>query len=278
MTNAHVGALAAIVAVVAVAMLPLGLRWHVPPVGHPDRVALADAGWQYGLGRWECLRLLVILVGVVIGGAFWIAPAGAALGVAPSIVVRMRAQAARDRARASIAQLLISTHALLRSGVGLPEALRRATAGCDDRLARRPFELALQRFDLGDSLDDAIREAAVASPDPRSASTFQTLALGVTERLPIERAAALLESMAERAIHDERLDAEVRARSAGVRVQTYLLAAIVPALAMYLVATMPSLGETLGSPLGRTVLIPVAGALELAGIFVSRRIVRTVSR
>jgi hypothetical protein len=47
---------------------------------------------------------------------------------------------------------------------------------------------------------------------------------------------------------------------------------------LYLVATMPGLGATLGTTLGRTVLIPVAALLEIAGIVVSRRIVRGVSR
>jgi Flp pilus assembly protein TadB len=71
---------------------------------------------------------------------------------------------------------------------------------------------------------------------------------------------------------------DVRARTAGVRVQSYLLAAIVPALALYLVATMPGLGATLATTLGRTVLIPVAAALEVAGIVLNRRVVRGISR
>src|SRR5438477_278601 len=83
---------------------------------------------------------------------------------------------------------------------------------------------------------------------------------------PAGRAAALLEAIVARAVHDERLDADVRARTAGVRLQSYLLAVIVPALAAYLVATMPGLGATLATPLGRTVLVPLATALEVAGI------------
>ena len=190
---------------------------------------------------------------------------------------RPRAGGPRSRAGA-LAQLLLDAHAALRSGIALPEALRRAAAGCPDRLARRPLETALQRFDLGDALDQAIREAVAGSTDRRLAATFHTLALGISERLPIERAAALLGAMAERAVHDERVDADIRARTAGVRVQSYLLAAIVPALSAYLVATMPGLGATLATPLGRTVLIPVAAVLEVAGIVVNRRVVRGVAR
>lgn len=279
MTGPLVGALAAGAAVLALGMLPLVGSW-IPKLGrHPDEAALAEAGWRLGIPRWECLRVFVAIAGVALAHGLAIFPlAGLALGLVPSVAVRIRAQAARDRARASVAQMLLNAHAMLRSGIALPEALRRAAAGCEDRLARRPFEVAIERFDLGDALDDAIRGAVATSADRRLVATFHTLALGVTERLPIERAASLLEAMAERAVHDERVDAEVRARTAGVRLQSHLLAVIVPALALYLVATMPGLGATLSTTLGRTVLVPLAGVLEIAGIVVSRRIVRGISR
>jgi len=274
-----VGALAAGAAVLAVGVVPLLGRWS-PRLGrHPDRDALADVDWTHGLARWECLRWTVVIVAIGIADALSVTPLWAvAAGLVPSFAARVRAQAARDRARSTLAHLLLDAQAALRSGIALPDALRRAAAGCPDRLARRPLETALQGFDLGDALDHALREAVAGSTDRRLSATFHTLALGVSERLPIERAAALLGAMAERAVHDERLDADVRARTAGVRVQSYLLAAIVPALSAYLVATMPGLGTTLATPLGRTVLIPVAAVLEVAGIVVNRRVVRGVSR
>jgi Flp pilus assembly protein TadB len=278
-STTFVGALAIGAAVLAIGALPLLGRWTPDLRRHPDRDALADAGWTSGLARWECLRWAAVIVGIAIAHALSITPLSAlALGIVPSIAARVRAHAARDRARSALAQLLLDAHAALRSGIALPEALRRAAAGCPDRLARRPLETALQRFDLGDALDHAIREAVAGSTDRRLAATFHTLALGISERLPIERAAGLLGAMAERAVHDERLDADVRARTAGVRVQSYLLSAIVPALSAYLVATMPGLGATLATPLGRTVLIPVAAVLELTGIVVNRRVIRGVSR
>jgi Flp pilus assembly protein TadB len=278
-TPSVVGALAATAAVLALGMLPVVGSWAPRPGGHPDADALADAGWRHGLGRWESVRLTVVVVGVGLAHAAGIIPlAGVALALAPSIAVRVRARIARDRARASVAHLLVTAHALLRSGIALPEALRRAAAACEDPIARRPFDIAIGRFDLGAALDDAMRSAVVSSTDRRLVETFHTLALGVTERLPIERAASLLEAMAERAVHDERLEEEIRAKTAGLRVETYLLAGIVPAIALYLVATMPGLGATLSTTLGRTVLIPVAIILEATGVLVSRRVVRGVAR
>jgi Flp pilus assembly protein TadB len=246
---------------------------------HPDTAALTDSGWHVDIARYECVRVVLVVSAAGLAQLAGITPlVGIALAPAPSIAVRVRAQSARDRARSSTTGILQTAHAMLRSGVALPEALRRAASGCGDAVARRPFERAIEQFDLGDPLDVAIRAAVVSSPDRRLVATFHTLALGVSERLPIERAASLLEAMAERAVHDDRLDAEVRARSAGVRLQSYLLAAIVPALAVYLVATMPGLGATLATALGRTVLLPAAALFEVAGIVIGRRIVRGASR
>jgi len=278
LTAGVIGALAAAGAAVALALLPLAGHWRMPTIAHPDRSALDDAGWPHGLWRWEALRASVMLAGLAVAAAFGLFPViGLMLGSVPSVIARLRAQVARDRARDAFAELLLGAHALLRSGIALPETLRRAAAGCDDRLARRPFEVALARFDLGEPLDAGIRAAAAASPHPRTGAALQTLALGVTERLPIERAASLVEAVAQRAIHERRLDAEVRARASGIRTQSYLLAAVVPCLAAYLALTMPGLGATLASPLGRTVLVPLAAALEIAGIVLGRRIVRQVT-
>jgi len=272
------GALALAAAILALALAALGAPSVRRIDRHPDRAALADAGWRFGLAWWEAGRVTSVALGAGLASLVGVPPIlGFVVGLGPSVAVRIRAQGARDRARASVTELLLAAHGMLRSGVALPEALRRASVGCEDVLARRPFALALQRFDLGEPLDAAIRDAAANAPDPRTALLLHTLALGVTERLPIERAASLLEALAERAIFEERLAAEVRARAAGVRTQSYALAAVVPCLALYLVATMPGLGATLATPIGRGVLIPLAIVLEVAGVVAARRVVRGVS-
>lgn len=272
------GGLSVAAAIFAVGLLPLAQRWRPPPLAHPDRSALRDAGWKVSLRRWEALRVAAVVIGCVIGSTAGMPVAGGAiLGLVPSAAARARAGTARDRARRSLAPLLTATHAGLRSGLALPEALRRAVAGCADAIARRPFDEALARFDLGDPLDVALGVGATRSADPRVSDAMQTLALGISERMPIDRAASLLNAVAELVRHDEGIEIEVRARSAGIRVQLYLLAAVVPILALYLLATMPGLAETLGGTLGRTVLVPGAAVLEISGILVSRRILRTVS-
>lgn len=278
MSSGVIGGVAVAAMILALASLPFARHWSLPVVTHPDSSALREAGWDITLRTWETARAGLIVAGVVTFAAVGPPPAfGVLLGIAPSLVARARAGAARERARHALPALLVATHAGLRSGVALPEALRRAVTACTDPIAREPFEAALARFDVGDPLDVALTAGAHRARDPRSADAMRTLALGVAERMPVDRSASLLGAVAELAQHDEALLEEVRARSAGVRVQMYLLAAVVPLLAAYLVVTMPGLGATLGSGVGRTILVPVATVLEIAGIVASRRIVRSVA-
>ena len=46
----------------------------------------------------------------------------------------------------------------------------------------------------------------------------------------------------------------------------WIMAAVVPLLGLYLVATVPLVADVLTSELGRKLLIPAAAALELTGL------------
>lgn len=281
MTSALVGALAATTMLVAVV---LGLTMpdlHRPHLraAHPDAAALRDAGWVHGLRRWEMLRAASTAAALLLTFALGL-PALIAIGVAvaPSLWIRLRAEAARDRARRAFGRIVASIEAALRSGLSLPEALRRAAEAAADPLASRPFAEALRAFDLGTSLDDALTVAASTCRDDRARVAIGSLAVGIAERLPRERLADLIAVIADRVAFEERLDDEVRARASGARQQQRLLAAVVPALAVYLSFTMPTLSATLASDLGRFVLIPGAAVLELTGIFLGRRVIRAARR
>jgi Flp pilus assembly protein TadB len=203
----------------------------------------------------------------------------AASALAPSLVVRSRAAGLRWRARLATTHLLRATEAALRSGASFPEALRRACgAATEDRLGRRPFVDALRAFDLGAPLDQALRASAHRATDPRSRMALETLAMGISSRLPHDRAGILVAAVADRLAFEERLDEEIRARTAGLRSQVVLLALVVPAIAAYLAFTVPSLAATLGQPIGRFVLIPAALALEVIGVIASRRAIEGARR
>jgi Flp pilus assembly protein TadB len=282
MSFAAAGALAAALAVSCAVLAPFSRR--VSPVihlGHPDRRELDDANWRRPIWQWESLRAGCILASAMLSFATPVPLVGAlaAGALAPSLLVRSRAGATRWQARLATTHLLRATEAALRSGASLPEALRRACgAATEDRLARRPFVDALRAFDLGAPLDQALRAAAQRAPDPRSRIALETLAMGIAWRLPYDRAGILVAAVADRLAFEERLDEEIRARTAGLRSQVILLALVVPAIAAYLALTVPSLAATLGQPIGRFVLIPAAAALEVIGLIASRRAVEGARR
>jgi Flp pilus assembly protein TadB len=250
-------------------------------VRHPDRRALDDANWRRPLWQWESLRAGCVLAcaTVALATRLPLVVIVAAAAVAPSLVVRSRAGAVRWRARRATTHLLRATEAALRSGASLPEALRHACgAATGDRLAERPFVDALRAFDLGAPLDQALRKSAQSATDARERIALETLAMGIASRLPHDRAGILVASVADRLAFEERLDEEIRARTAGLRSQVVLLALVVPAIAVYLAFTVPSLAATLGQPIGRFVLIPAALALEMLGVVASRRAIEGAHR
>lgn len=281
MTAAELGATAAGLSALCLALIPLsagGLGWRTP--AHPERYVLRQAGWRWPLGAWELLRWAIAVAAAVVASLAGQPTAPVALIAlgAPSVAARWRAESARDRAARATTRLVQQTLAGVRSGLALPTALRRATGACDDRIARAPFDAALDAFRLGAPLDAALCEAAAGVGDRRATMALDTFALAVAERLPSERVAALVGSLSDRLAFEGALEAEVRARAGGARSQVRVLAAVVPAMAVYLALTTPTLGSTLAGPLGRTVLVPTAFVLEVAGIVLSRRFVRDVLR
>ena len=277
-----VGAIAAALAVTCAVLAPFArVESATVRVGHPDRRALDDANWRRPIWHWELLRASCILGGVLLSLATPLPPVllVAAAGLAPSLFIRSRAGAVRARARLATTHLLRATEAGLRSGASLPEALRRACGSASENpLARRPFVDALRAFDLGAPLETALRASADGARDRRSRLALETLAMGIASRLPYDRAGILVAAVADRLAFEERLDEEIRARTAGLRSQVLLLALVVPALAAYLAFTVPSLAATFGQPIGRFVLIPAALSLEVVGLIASRRAIEGAHR
>lgn len=275
MSPAFVGALALAVAVggsiLSFAVRPGSMR---PLPRHPDGVELLDAGVVWTVFRWEAIRTGLVMLAVIAAVAFDLPLAiaiPAALG--QSVWIRIRASAARERARRAMTRLVSGTEAALRSGATLPEALRREATASREPLARDAVNGAIRAFDLGASLDSGLRSAASSLRDRRMALVLETIGLAAEERLASARAADLLAGLADRLAFEERLEDEVRARARGARQQQKLLALLVPAIAIVLIGSMPALATALDSTLGRFVLIPGAIALEVIGVVLARRIV-----
>lgn len=238
---------------------------------HPERSILREAGWTRSMLAWECVRVAMVICGLAFAGTVGATPLGLIGAVVPSIVARTIAARRRDeRARQTVA-LLQMTVAGLRSGAGLTEALRlAATSGPEVDFG--PFAAALRSFDLGAPLDAALRDARGRQHDHRLIVGLDALSLCVAEQLPASRCVTLIASTIDRLLFEQRTADDVRARTSGLRAQIVLLAAMVPGLALYLALTVPGMAETLATPLGRFVLLPLAATLEVVGIFASRRV------
>ena len=264
---------------VGIGVASLALSFIAPAVParaarHPEAAMLAQVAPSLTPLRWELLRAAFVAVGcAALTPVVGLAP-GAALGaLAPTLVLRSRYAAARARAAARSLEVLQATHAALRSGLPLASALRLALDGADP-MVRAPFDRALRAFELNAGLESALADAREEAGDQRVRVALEALALVAAERLPATRAAAVIGGVAERLAYEQRLVEEVRARTSGVRAQIFLLALLVPAIAVYLAVTMPGLAATLGSPLGSRVLVPAAAAFEIAGIIASHRMSR----
>jgi Flp pilus assembly protein TadB len=222
---------------------------------------------------------VAIAVAVAAFGLGLIGPPTVHAGRAPRVpgleALRRRRdeRAAGDRALAT----LRATQAALRAGLPLPIALRHALDGASGP-GLGTYQAVLRSFELNAPLHATVQEIARSLSDRRARLALDALALLSGEQIHSARAAAVLGSVADRIAFDVRLRDEVAASTSGLRVQILLLAALVPGMALYLVATLPAVGATLASPIGSSLLIPAAAALEVAGIVASRAIVRSVSR
>ena len=266
------GAIATALAVTCLLLIPLGSsRVWEPSMTHPERSVLREAGWTRSLLTWECVRVAAIICGLTVASAVGATPLGLIGAVVPSIVARTLAARRRDeRARQTIA-LLQMTLAGLRSGAGLTEALRLASASGPE-VDFGPFAAALRSFDLGAPLDAALRDARGRTRDHRLIVGLDALSLCIAEQLPASRCVTLIASTIDRLLFEQRIVEDVRARTSGLRLQIVLLAALVPGLALYLALTVPGMAETLATPLGRFVLLPLAAILEVIGILASGRV------
>jgi Flp pilus assembly protein TadB len=277
MSLVHAGAMATMLAVACVVLVPFGsARVFGSPVAHPERSLLSEAGWTRSLLAWEGLRLVVTICGLGLAHSVGALPVGIVAAMAPSIALRTVATGRRDERARRTVTVLQMTLAGLRSGTSLPEALRLAVSS-EPEPAPGPFAGALRAFDLGAPLDVALREARAGARDDRVRLGLDALSLCVAARLPASRCSTLIASAVDRLLFQQRISDDVRARTSGLRAQVVLLAALVPGLALYLAVTVPGLAETFATPLGRFVLLPLAAILETVGIVASRHVVSDLS-
>jgi Flp pilus assembly protein TadB len=189
---------------------------------------------------------------------------------------RRRHRARRRAGEASLVATLETMLAASRAGLVLREAIAVALDRARGELAERLRD-ALARETLGAGMGDAIADARRGAVGG-IAALLTDLELCARARFPSERVAALAEDELGALRFARDLASDLHARTAGPRFQVWVLATIVPALALYLAAMSPTLAEELAAPIGRLVFIPGGVLFEIAGLVLSRRVVERACR
>src|SRR5439155_21095720 len=193
-----------------------------------------------------------------------------------ALQARRRQRQARRAAAASLVPTLETILAASRAGLPLRDALALAVDRARGDLEAR-LRSALANEALGVALADALAASRPGAGDVADACLAE-LELCARARLPSDRVAAFVEDKLSTLRFERELASDLAARTAGQRFQVWVLAAIVPGLALYLAAMSPTLGEELRSPIGRFVFIPGGLLFEIAGLVLSRRIVERACR
>ena len=179
------------------------------------------------------------------------------------------------RSEAEAPRLLQALLAGLTSGGTYLDALRQARLTTGDPWIREDLDFVIQRFLLDAPLHESLREVRARTTTRNLGLIWETLTICAENHLPTQAARNLFFELSTTVQFNLQLANEVRARSSGQRAQIWLLAVIVPGMYLYLRVTSPQLlGVLDDTALGRFVLLPLAAALEVAGIALSLRIAR----
>jgi len=179
------------------------------------------------------------------------------------------------RSEAEAPRLLQALLAGLTGGSTYLDALRQARLTSNDPWIREDLDFVIQRFLLDAPLHESLREIRARSTTRNLGLIWETLTICAENQLPTQAARSLFFELSSTVQFNVQLANEVRARSSGQRAQIWLLAVIVPGMYLYLRLTSPELLSVLDQTLlGRFVLLPLAAALEVAGIALSFRIAR----
>ena len=206
---------------------------------------------------------------VVAAGAF-----GAGLAV-PRLYLDWLVRVQRRRTEAEAPRVLQIIVSSLAAGRTYLEALQEARARVGDRWLRDDLDHVIGQFHLDVPLEESIAGVRTAAAGHNLGLIWDNLAICIANRIPASRAKGLLAELSSTVQFNTQLAQEVHARTTGQRAQIWLLAAIVPALFLYLRLINPEFFTVLDATgLGRFVLLPAAVCLEVLGIVLSFRLAR----
>lgn len=248
-------------------------RWHARQV-----LALQQARVSLAPGRYALIAGAAPVVGIVAG--WWLTPPCAVVGLlaglaAPRTLLAWLVHRQAERADGAAPRFLQAMVAQLSAGATYFEGLRQSRLSVDDPWLRQDLDGVVHEFMLDVPLETALRHRRAKIRSHNFGLIWDTLAICVATGVPTGTANGLLAELAGSVQFNVQLQHEIRARSAGQRLQVWLLAFLVPGLYLYLRLLNPDLLSVLDDTgLGHYVLLPVAVLLEVLGLYLSIRLTR----
>ena len=219
---------------------PLALGWLGLLLSAP--MALIGAAVGVLVPRWY-IRLLVA------------SEAGAAADDAPRVLRAMVNRAA--------------------SGGTYPDLFAAAAEAARHRWVRADFEEVLARYYANEAPADALTDVRRRQAGRNLGLVYDALVVLTRTHQPVSAAAEVLGSLGEATRANQSIARAAAAESKGLRVQSAMLAVVIPAMFLYLVVANGELvAPVLATALGKYVLLPAAALLEVTGIALSWRITR----
>lgn len=252
-------------------------RWYAARID-VRRSELAKARLRVSPALFEWIALLAPPV-LLLGGWVYSPVIGAAGAVTGLLVPRLliafitaRQRARSEREAPHLLQLLLAN---LGAGSTYLEALQAARKSIGDRWLAEDLTYVVQRFLLDVPLEDALREVRPHLVGRNLGLVWDNLTICVAQKIPAERARDLLMDISSTVLFNVQLAGEIRAQTSGQRLQIWVLALLVPAIYLYLRLVSPYFLAVLDDTwTGRFVLLPLAGFLEVLGIYLSFRLSR----
>lgn len=161
------------------------------------------------------------------------------------------------------------------AGGTYPDLFSAGRDAARHRWVRADFDELLGRYYANESLTQALAALRRRQAGRNLSLVLDALTVLTATRQPASAAGEVLAGIGEATRANQAIARQAAAESRGLRIQAFVLAAVIPLLFVYLLVVSPELvAPVTDSALGQLVLLPAAVGLELLGVWLSLRVAR----
>jgi Flp pilus assembly protein TadB len=272
------GALVALGMALVAPGVPAGISQVLRRWRSHEETALQQARVSLKSQHYALIRAVAPVLGVAAGWA--LSPPCVLIGLlagvfGPRLYLAWLVREQAQRADAETPRLLQALLAQLTAGATYFDALRQARFAVVDPWVRGDLDAVVHEFMLDVPLATGLHRRRGHIRSRNLGLVWDTLAICIRTGVPTSTAKSVLAELSSTVHFNVQLQHEIQARSAGQRLQVWLLAVLVPGLYLYLRVISPDLLAVLDdTALGHYLLLPLALFLEVLGLYLSGRMVR----